>query len=239
MQDAVSHLLAEPRLALSPWRTCWRRAVPARAGTSLQLCFNLVLHHQRFVQLAEAVVLVSQDLCVKIIFDLLARARAQLFAEPGIFFSEVREQCAPALALLLRNAIVASTERRLLVCLNCLNGMFWSGFWCTRLLLRLHAHGQGLPGPCCCELYSWACLLPRVWVWGFWFGFALRRVALLCGVCVRLHLALFPAGGPFLPSLSVNIAGCLAMWRVHATAPCFVSGWRAFSSVSLCKCVNV
>jgi hypothetical protein len=44
-----------------------------------------------------------------------------------------------------------------------------------------------------------------VWVWGFWFGFALRRVALLCGVFVRLHLALFPAGGPFLPSLSVNI----------------------------------
>jgi hypothetical protein len=43
-----------------------------------------------------------------------------------------------------------------------------------------------------------------VWVWGFWFGFALCRVALLCGVCVRLHLALFPAGGPFLPSLSVN-----------------------------------
>jgi hypothetical protein len=49
-----------------------------------------------------------------------------------------------------------------------------------------------------------ACLLPRVWVWGFWFGFALRRVALLCGVFVHLHLALFPAGGPFLPSLSVN-----------------------------------
>jgi hypothetical protein len=50
-----------------------------------------------------------------------------------------------------------------------------------------------------------ACLLPRVWVWGFWFGFALRRVALLCGVFVHLHLALFPAGGPFLPSLSVNL----------------------------------
>jgi hypothetical protein len=47
--------------------------------------------------------------------------------------------------------------------------------------------------------------LPRVWVWGFWFGFALRRVALLCGVFVHLHLALFPAGGPFLPSLSVNL----------------------------------
>jgi hypothetical protein len=49
-----------------------------------------------------------------------------------------------------------------------------------------------------------ACLAPRVWVWGFWFGFALRCMALLCGVFVRLHLALFPAGGPFLPSLSVN-----------------------------------
>jgi hypothetical protein len=43
------------------------------------------------------------------------------------------------------------------------------------------------------------------WVVGVWFGFALRCVAVLCGVFVRLHLALFPAGGPFLPSLSVNI----------------------------------
>jgi hypothetical protein len=51
----------------------------------------------------------------------------------------------------------------------------------------------------------WACLAPCVWVWGFWFGFALRCVALLCGVFVRLHSALFPAGGPFLPSLSVKI----------------------------------
>jgi hypothetical protein len=47
--------------------------------------------------------------------------------------------------------------------------------------------------------------VPRVWVWGFWFGLALRRVALLYGVFVRLHLALFPAGGPFLPSLSINV----------------------------------
>jgi hypothetical protein len=36
-----------------------------------------------------------------------------------------------------------------------------------------------------------ACLLPCVWVWGFWFGFALRRVALLCGVFVRLRLVFF------------------------------------------------
>jgi hypothetical protein len=31
------------------------------------------------------------------------------------------------------------------------------------------------------------------------------KIPLLCGVFVRLHLALFPAGGPFLPSLSVQI----------------------------------
>jgi hypothetical protein len=33
------------------------------------------------------------------------------------------------------------------------------------------------------------------------FGFASRCVAMLCGMFVRLHLALFLAGGPFLPSL--------------------------------------
>jgi hypothetical protein len=50
-----------------------------------------------------------------------------------------------------------------------------------------------------------ACSAPRMWVWGFWFGFALRCAAssLLCAWYVRLHLVLFPAGGPFLPSLSV------------------------------------
>jgi hypothetical protein len=31
---------------------------------------------------------------------------------------------------------------------------------------------------------------------------------LCCGVFVRLHLALFPAGGPFLPSLHVNLSIC-------------------------------
>jgi hypothetical protein len=50
-----------------------------------------------------------------------------------------------------------------------------------------------------------ACFAPCVWIWFFWFGFALRRVALLCDVYVRLHLVLLPAGGPFLPSLSVNL----------------------------------
>jgi hypothetical protein len=42
-----------------------------------------------------------------------------------------------------------------------------------------------------------ACLAPRVWVWGVWFGFALRCVALLCVVFVQLHLALLPASGLF------------------------------------------
>jgi hypothetical protein len=50
-----------------------------------------------------------------------------------------------------------------------------------------------------------ACLVPRVWVWGVWFGFALRCMALLCGVFVRLHLALFPASGPFLPSHASHV----------------------------------
>jgi hypothetical protein len=49
-----------------------------------------------------------------------------------------------------------------------------------------------------------ACLAPRVWVWGVWIGFALRCAALLCGVFVRLHLALFPSGEPFLPSFHVQ-----------------------------------
>jgi hypothetical protein len=43
------------------------------------------------------------------------------------------------------------------------------------------------------------------WVVGVWFGFTLRCVALLCGVFVRLHLALSLAGGPFLPSLYVTL----------------------------------
>jgi hypothetical protein len=55
-----------------------------------------------------------------------------------------------------------------------------------------------------------ACLTPRVWVWGVWFGFALRCVALLCGVFVRLHQALFPAGGPFLPSICI-IRACVPL----------------------------
>jgi hypothetical protein len=48
-----------------------------------------------------------------------------------------------------------------------------------------------------------ACLTPRVWVWGVWFGFVLHSLAVW--LFERLHLALFPAGGPFLPSLYVNL----------------------------------
>jgi hypothetical protein len=98
-----------------------------------------------------------------------------------------------------------------------------------------------------------ACLAPRVWVWGVWIGFAWRCITLMYGVLVHLHLALFPAGGPFLPSLFVNLlstAPCvglrclvrlrlalrsLAVWRVLAIAPSFIFDWRAFSSVSLCN----
>jgi hypothetical protein len=79
----------------------------------------------------------------------------------------------------------------------------------------------------------WACLLPRVWVWGFWFGFAWRRVALLCGVFVQLHLALFPAGGPFLPSLSVNLLQSprLRLFRPVSRPVC---GFGVSGSASLC-----
>jgi hypothetical protein len=59
-----------------------------------------------------------------------------------------------------------------------------------------------------------ACLAPLLKVW---FGFALRCVALLCGVFVRLHLALFPAGRPFLPSLSVNVIHLSYIAAVYLT----------------------
>jgi hypothetical protein len=36
--------------------------------------------------------------------------------------------------------------------------------------------------------YNMRCENPRVRVLGFWFSFALRRVALICAVYVRLHL---------------------------------------------------
>jgi hypothetical protein len=83
--------------------------------------------------------------------------------------------------------------------------------WCVRAIAPSFIFGwRAFSSVSLCKsiyfcMVVWACLAPRVWVWGFWFGFALHRVALLCGVFVRLHLALFSAGGPFLPSLSVNI----------------------------------
>jgi hypothetical protein len=58
---------------------------------------------------------------------------------------------------------------------------------------------RGLARPLAEVVYT--CFAPCLWVWGVKFGFALRCVALLCGVFARLHLALFPAGGPCLPSL--------------------------------------
>jgi hypothetical protein len=73
-----------------------------------------------------------------------------------------------------------------------------------------------------------------VWVWGFWFGFALRRVALLCGVFVQLHLALFPAGGPFLPSLYVTLyssvwgaGGGGGVWEQGRSATIFAQRLKA------------
>jgi hypothetical protein len=65
-----------------------------------------------------------------------------------------------------------------------------------------------------------ACCAPRVWVWSFWFGFAFCCVALLCGVYVRLHQVLLPAGGPFLPSLS----GSLSMTYPNHRCRCVQKG---------------
>jgi hypothetical protein len=51
-----------------------------------------------------------------------------------------------------------------------------------------------------------ACFAPRVWVWGFWLGIALR-----CAV-------LFPAGGPFPPSLTLRTN------VIHPAAASFAGG---------------
>jgi hypothetical protein len=64
-----------------------------------------------------------------------------------------------------------------------------------------------------------------VWVWGFWFGFALRCLALLCSVFVRLHLVLFLAGGPFLPSLSVRHS--IIRFSIRPVPYATLSGYRA------------
>jgi hypothetical protein len=42
-----------------------------------------------------------------------------------------------------------------------------------------------------------ACFTPRMWIWPFLFGFALLNVALLCGVCLRLHPVCFRLVGLF------------------------------------------
>jgi hypothetical protein len=55
--------------------------------------------------------------------------------------------------------------------------------------------------------------------WHFLFGFALRCVALLCGLCVQLHLVLSPAGGPFLASLSVKIYNSWHDGRMDSKGP--------------------
>jgi hypothetical protein len=46
--------------------------------------------------------------------------------------------------------------------------------------------------------------MPCAWVLGFQCYFALRCIALLCVVCVRLHLVLLWACEALLPSLSVT-----------------------------------
>jgi hypothetical protein len=92
-----------------------------------------------------------------------------------------------------------------------------------------------LGAPALTLLGDLACLLPRVWVWGFWFGFALRRVALLCGVFVQLHLALFPAGGPFLSSLYVTL---LPVHRAFLLPGCGRCPYR-FCDFQMLSCASV
>jgi hypothetical protein len=53
----------------------------------------------------------------------------------------------------------------------------------------------------------------------------------LCGRTGQLH----GHGYPVFESIHKHH---LAMWRVRAIALSFVSGWRAFSSVSLCKSIQ-
>jgi hypothetical protein len=63
-----------------------------------------------------------------------------------------------------------------------------------------------------------------------------RARALLCGVFVRLHLALFPAGGPFLPSLSVNdISTDVQAGGPGLSRAAFISGVLRELSVALCR----
>jgi hypothetical protein len=88
-----------------------------------------------------------------------------------------------------------------------------------------------------------------LWVWRFCFGFALRRVALLCGVWLRLHPVLFPAGGPFLPSLSVqhtlwaikSVLHMVVLFSTHfffcawQSVPTLLRAWQCVPT-TLCEC---
>jgi hypothetical protein len=50
-----------------------------------------------------------------------------------------------------------------------------------------------------------ACFAPRVWVWGFLLGFALRCVALPCCACVRLSFCFRLVGLFFRLPLAINV----------------------------------
>jgi hypothetical protein len=119
-------------------------------------------------------------------------------------FGDLAEQAVqaggPGLSLA---AFISGALRELSVALGQGNASLYrsSAYVATRAAGRTPMRGLARPSA---EVVQ-ACLALRVWVWGVWFGFALRCVALLCGVFVRLHLALFPAGGPFLPSLCVEV----------------------------------
>jgi hypothetical protein len=134
-------------------------------------------------------------------FSLTQRSKpASIWDVPSSYILKAVQAGGPGLS---RAAFISGALRELGVALCrgnaslCRSGAYVA----TRAAGRAPMRGLAQPSA---EVVS-ACLSPRVWVWGFWFGFALRRVALLCGVFVQLHLALFPTGGPFLPSLSVHL----------------------------------
>jgi hypothetical protein len=81
----------------------------------------------------------------------------------------------------------------------------------TRAAGRVPMRGLARPST---EMVN-ACFAPCVCVWGFWFGFALRSLA-VWRVCA-IAPSLFPAGGPFLPSLSVNLY-CIGFFWLSVVA---------------------
>jgi hypothetical protein len=100
----------------------------------------------------------------------------------------------------LRNRAAPSKPRRIALCRGNASLCRSGAYVATRAAGRNPMRGLARPSA---EVVK-ACLAHHVGIWGFWFGFALRCVALLGGVFVQLHLALFPAGEPFLPSLSLT-----------------------------------